>query len=351
MIRVRGESPPNRSPVLLLLIVLSLIASACTGIGEPGKPTPSPSGHHHGSGSAAPSREPTAEERAAAEQLVAETRAAMAASFADPQAAREAGYVQIMPFVFDEIPAAHFLSPAAMYDGADLDPERPESLIYLRTADGGLTLLGVMYVNARMGEPLGGPLTPWHSHPDLCMVRGGIVPLLASGECPPQGAPVIQEMLHVWTVDNPDGPFAHDLAPEAAAETTGQTLDQVVTEPVVDEATMRRTVAETLGLTQEVIRSRFQGGETLSDMAAAEEVAREELAAALTATFDAGLRQAQEERVISRNLHRALQRWFPLQVELLLEIGPDDPPGGTPGTTATDFGYPCDRITCLIGKG
>ena len=337
---------------VLTAIVLSLLVSACAQSEVTPGASPSVDEHHHGGGEGEPSREPTEAERAAAGRLVSDTRAAMAASYEDPQVARRAGYVQFMPYAFGEIPAAHFFNVEAIQDGRDLDPEHPESLIYLRRADGELTLLGVMFISGDRGDPIGGPLTQWHTHPEGCMVRAAIVPRLATGDCPRGGRPIVAQMLHVWTVENPDGPFAHTLSAEATAEVTGQTREDLPIVPVVDETTLRRALAEALQLSDEDIRSRFEGGETLLEMATAQGVSREDLVTALQSAFAANTRRALENDEVSRKLARALDRWFAQQAPLLTEIGTDDPPGAeTPGASETDFGYPCERITCLIPGG
>jgi hypothetical protein len=56
---------------------------------------------------------------------------------------------------------------------------------------------------------VGGSLTPWHNHGDLCFGTGGlIVGTTANGACPPGSSNIkTPDMLHVWIVDHPDGPF------------------------------------------------------------------------------------------------------------------------------------------------
>lgn len=342
------ESPnvqPFRRGPPIVAVALALLVSACGPAGAPPEPSDA---HHHGSdGDGAPSRSPTAAEQAAADRLVRETRAAMAVSYADPAAARRDGYRQITPFVFNGMPVAHFLKPSTMTDGRELDPEHPESLIYLRTPDGGLTLIGVMFLTQRSGDPIGGPLTQWHTHRDLCRVPGGIVPPLFSGECPPDGAVLRTEMLHVWTVESPEDPFAAVLSREAAATAIGQPADHLIPEPVLRETDLPRVVSEILGLAPRLIRDRFEAGETLVDIAAAEGVSVDELLEGVTDSFDADIRRAQERDVVSQNLGDALRRWFTFQAPLLLESGPDDRP---PVSVAGELGYPCEQITCLIAE-
>ena len=108
----------------------------------------------------------------------------------------------------------HYVNEEYLFDGAALDCERPEFLMYYGTPRGKL-LVGLMfYANGpdQRGPQTGGPLTRWHYHiwfRSKCL-RGG---LLLTGEgkngCadgdPSHRSP---EMLHVWFLDHPDGPFA-----------------------------------------------------------------------------------------------------------------------------------------------
>jgi hypothetical protein len=108
----------------------------------------------------------------------------------------------------------HYVNAEHLFDDAVLDCTRPEFLMYYGTPRGKL-LAGVMfYARAadERGPQIGGPLTLWHYHiwfRPKCL-RGG---LLLTGEgrngCrdgdPSHRSP---EMLHVWFLDHPDGPFA-----------------------------------------------------------------------------------------------------------------------------------------------
>ena len=56
---------------------------------------------------------------------------------------------------------------------------------------------------------VGGALTPWHVHTNLCFDRSGIAGTDDDGSCPPGSVNVgTPPMLHVWVAPNPDGPFA-----------------------------------------------------------------------------------------------------------------------------------------------
>lgn len=172
--------------------------------------------HTHVHGSTDPSRA-TAAQRAAAQLLLSQTKLAVA-KFADQQAALAAGYRLATPA---DQPIVHYINPEYLMSGETLNPERPESLIYGNAARGPV-LLAAMYIQHGLGRPgpdIGGPLTLWHSHSNLCFsVRSQIVAGFTdgAGRCPEgqlnAGTP---EMLHVWVVDNPAGPFSPDMNPSA----------------------------------------------------------------------------------------------------------------------------------------
>ena len=68
----------------------------------------------------------------------------------------------------------------------------------------------------KVGEPgpaAGGPLTNWHAH-NVCVIvtPPGFGLVSPFGGCPLGAVAVtIPEMMHVWVVDNPGGPFAENL--------------------------------------------------------------------------------------------------------------------------------------------
>lgn len=176
------------------------------------------SGHDHGSTGAAASVTPA--QQAAADKLRADTVAATA-RFADLSAARAAGYYPMTP-LFQGI--QHWHNQAFNTDGKVLDPTRPEELIYA-SARTGMKLIGAMFLMPEVGQSgpqPGGALTQWHAHDNLCF--GGDPPSVVgivstiTGQCPP-GSVNYQtpEMLHVWLIDNPDGPFSKDMNPSALA--------------------------------------------------------------------------------------------------------------------------------------
>ena len=117
-----------------------------------------------------------------------------------------------------------------MVDADVLDPNHVQSLIYYNSKEG-TELIGAMYIMPRRGEAgpaIGGPLTVWHQHSNICFDNvTGIAVAFAhaggddfathdkSGACP-RGSTnkTTPLMLHVWLIDNPDGPFASTMAPE-----------------------------------------------------------------------------------------------------------------------------------------
>ena len=154
---------------------------------------------------------PTAEQVQAAQALADATVAAMA-RYAHLADALAAGYV-LPPNAGG--PDVHVENPAFKNDGRVLDPQRPETLVYA-IEDGRATLLGVVYVMERAGlaapQP-GGPITRWHAH-NICLtlLPPGFGIVSPFGSCPALSLNVTTpEMMHVWVVDNPAGPFAEGL--------------------------------------------------------------------------------------------------------------------------------------------
>lgn len=108
----------------------------------------------------------------------------------------------------------HYLNADYMSDGKILDPDRPESLVY-DTTQTPKKLVSAMYM-LNPGDTLddvpelGGRLTQWHIHDNLCFADGKVVGLINPGQpCPPGssiGAAV--PMIHVWIEAHRCGPFA-----------------------------------------------------------------------------------------------------------------------------------------------
>lgn len=166
---------------------------------------------------------PTAVQKAAADRLLADTRSSVS-RFAVLAAATNEGYRPVTPASWSTV---HYVNPAYLQDGSVLDPARPEALIYANTGRGPVLAAG-MYLMNRPGEPgpeVGGCLTRWHTHTDLCFspetleVVGFVT---GDGTCS-QGSIsyVPPDMMHVWVVDVPGGPFAHEVDGAALARSLG----------------------------------------------------------------------------------------------------------------------------------
>lgn len=153
----------------------------------------------------------TPAQQAAAEDLVSRTLFYLP-HFADYRVAEAEGWQSIGDgFTGHE----HFVNPATFDDGKILDPTAPESLVYFNK-NGERTLGGAMYMLASGSTlddvpELGGPLTQWHIHDNLCFTPQGRVAGLRApgGACePPLVVGGEQPMIHVWIVSHPCGPFA-----------------------------------------------------------------------------------------------------------------------------------------------
>ena len=178
-------------------------------------------GHTH---SSTATRPVTAAELQAATKLMLDTRAAVA-KYADQKVAIAAGYEPMEPA---DLETVHFVNPAYLTEADVLRPDHVQSLIYYNTKHGPV-LIGAMYImpsRAIAGPEIGGPLTSWHRHDNLCFdrVTGQIVAFAHSaffdgrkgGSCPVGSSNrSTPDMLHVWVVDNPNGPFDGDMDPAA----------------------------------------------------------------------------------------------------------------------------------------
>jgi hypothetical protein len=163
---------------------------------------------------------PSDEQRAAAATLVDETRADIA-RYQDLSVALADGY---RASTATTAPTVHYVNPRYQRDGLTLDPEKPEALVYANTAHGPM-LLGAMFIWPKGKSPppdFGGSLAEWHVHTNGCFTVNAIIDGLASpyGTCPIGSVNVeTPAMLHVWTVDNPSGPFG-ELTPAFIAQLT-----------------------------------------------------------------------------------------------------------------------------------
>jgi hypothetical protein len=154
---------------------------------------------------------PTPDEAAAAARFAEATKAGVA-KYADVNAAIADGYKPDGPALGIE---RHYKHHTYGKDGAILDPTRPELLVYAEDGERAI-LLGAVYIMDKAGTPgpeIGGPLTRWHAH-NICvtMLPPAIGLVTPFGSCPVAAVAVtIPDMIHVWTVDNPGGPYAEKL--------------------------------------------------------------------------------------------------------------------------------------------
>ena len=165
----------------------------------------------------------TAAQLEAAARLYEQTRAA-AQKYRDLRAAIAAGYQPMEP---PGLSIDHYVNRAYFTDADILNPQHIQSLIYYNSPKGPV-LIGAMYIMPRWGMPgpeIGGALTNWHHHDDLCYDKKTNMVVAFAGlslddrpgwsrSCPPgtskQDTP---DMLHVWLIDNPNGPFDSDMDP------------------------------------------------------------------------------------------------------------------------------------------
>jgi hypothetical protein len=120
---------------------------------------------------------------------------------------------------YRSIDSYHYRNDEYMVDDHVIDPDRPEALMYIATPpDGQQHLAGIMFYaknREARGPQFGGPLTIWHWHTWLrpqCIVDDLSVNWSVNGKCK-RGVPdqYSGEMMHVWLVDHPVGPFGSPM--------------------------------------------------------------------------------------------------------------------------------------------
>lgn len=162
-----------------------------------------------------PSGPPTRAEQAAANALVARVNLDIK-RYSNLSAAEAAGY---RPASNTTGLSTHYLNPAIAKSRDVLDPAHPTSLVYANTVDGPV-LLGAMFLGPAPcvpGPDIGGPLTDWHAHDNLCLSAGRVVGRTNSaGDCA-SGTHDNRGyfMLHVWTAPSiaAQHQFGADLPP------------------------------------------------------------------------------------------------------------------------------------------
>jgi hypothetical protein len=153
----------------------------------------------------------TPQEQARAENLLAAT-VLLLPQWADPAYDEAHGFYSIGD---GRSGTEHYVNLTYIDDNVMLDPDKPESLVFDTTVTP-KRLVAAMY----MGTPgmtlaqapdIGGPLTQWHIHNNLCFNSEGRIAGLVQpdGSCP---RPLIKgpetPMIHVWIIPQRCGPFA-----------------------------------------------------------------------------------------------------------------------------------------------
>ena len=178
--------------------------------------TPAAAAHHDAT--TAKPEAVTPEQRAAADKLLADAKANLP-QWADSKVAEAAGFRTIGDGVTGN---EHLVNWNWINDDTVLDPNRPESLMY-RPTPNGRVLEAVMYMvpvgTADNDIPdVGGTLTQWHVHDNLCFTPERIVDGApqrrvmgvtgGAGTCARGEKLPTAQMMHVWIVPNRCGPFS-----------------------------------------------------------------------------------------------------------------------------------------------
>lgn len=158
----------------------------------------------------------SAAQEARAEALVLLVRDKLP-QFASPATAVRRGFHSIRDGVTGY---EHYINWSYINDKTFLNPDYPESLVY-RVQNGKKTLVSAMFMmptsyNLSNVPDIGGPLTQWHIHNNLCFSGDPnvnpdvfVVGITSSGgECSFGVKLAENPMIHVWIVKNACGPFA-----------------------------------------------------------------------------------------------------------------------------------------------
>ncbi len=155
------------------------------------------------------------EQQARAENMVAITLARLP-RYSDYKAAEADGYHTINDGGTGH---EHFINWSYINDDQTLNPDVPEALVYETGPGGSRTLVAAMFMlgtGTTLDDTpdIGGALTQWHIHDDLCFSDDPVAPIVAGvtkvgGSCRP---PLVKldpvPMIHVWITKHQCGPFS-----------------------------------------------------------------------------------------------------------------------------------------------
>lgn len=208
------------SPVLALVLAPALVGMVAPHNGDHGHEE---GGHGHAASSLATdpvfsggeTAHATEAELETAKNLIEGTRRTVAALFPDEAAVKAAGYTSIG----DGFPISsfeHYINPAYLEDGRELDPGRIESIVIESTSTGdrvasAMFILETGKTMADVTDLTYGGLASYHDHQNLCWDESGtrIAGFLLNGNCMPRGEfKPTPPMLHVWMKAHECGPFS-----------------------------------------------------------------------------------------------------------------------------------------------
>jgi hypothetical protein len=208
------EGPAGMAASMTSLTAATAAPGAQQGMGDMGTTDGLPDMKMYGSTAPA-----TAAQVIAAANLIKATDKTLL-QYQNVNAAFKAGYTYVLTTNKGE---EHLLYNGPNPAFAGLNPQHPSSLIYAtNVAHHAPILLGAMYImpgNAN-GPQIGGGLTRWHSHLVTCVnnkqrivafdvtLRGGCNPATWHNQ-------YTSQMMHVWVVPYPGGPFSDDLSQSA----------------------------------------------------------------------------------------------------------------------------------------
>ncbi len=159
--------------------------------------TMTPGHKHHGAHlKYTPEREPSAEDRQRAEDLLRTLRAALE-RYKDYRVAIGDGYQPFLPNL--PLPEHHFTNYRLGFEAAfRFNPARPTSLLYKRVGDG-WELVGAMYTapqrftSEQLDERVPLSIARWHQHVNICLPQPGQGPRADWTKFGPQGSIATRE--------------------------------------------------------------------------------------------------------------------------------------------------------------